>query len=268
MQSLRFAQLRGTQMLPTIAVNYVVAFLASFTVLLFRSEGLPSVSPWLPLGMGAFNGVLFISSVPFLLGSFGSTGVGVTTATLRGATLIPVLVSWYAFQEPMNSFRWIAVGLLLPAMFMIRPRDATRPDLTVKTDLFLLALFVNAGLIQTMHKLAEVYLEVGQQEIYKTTVFGTAALISLVILLVQRRIPSHRDVKFGCLLGLINTCTILFLMIALNHVPAVVLYPSVSSLTILINVVLSWRLWNETLLRRQLVGIALVIAILCLVNVK
>ena len=175
MQSLRFAQLRGTQMLPTIAVNYVVAFLASFTVLLFRSEGLPSVSPWLPLGMGAFNGVLFISSVPFLLGSFGSTGVGVTTATLRGATLIPVLVSWYAFQEPMNSFRWIAVGLLLPAMFMIRPRDATRPDLTVKTDLFLLALFVNAGLIQTMHKLAEVYLEVGQQEIYKTTVFGTAA---------------------------------------------------------------------------------------------
>jgi multidrug transporter EmrE-like cation transporter len=266
MQSLRFAQRSGVDMLSVIVVNYIVAFLASLAVLLIRGGNFHDASPWIPLGMGSVTGVLFIVSVPFLLGGFGTAGVGVTTATIRAATLIPVLVSWYAFEEPMNSFRWTAIALLVPAMIMIRPRDATRPHLTIKTDLFLLALFVNAGLIQTMHKVAEFNLAGPQEEIYKTTIFGTAAMIASAIVLARRRLPTFQASMFGLMIGLINTCTILFMLKALNAVPAVILFPTVSSLTILINVVLSWKLWDETLLRRQVGGIALAITILCLVN--
>ncbi len=266
MQGLRFGQRRGADMLSVLAVNYVVAFLVSLSVFLIRLEGWDAPLGGLPLAMGAVNGVLFVWSIPFLLGGFGTAGVGVTTATLRAASIIPVLVSWYAFGESMNQYRWIAVALLLPAMILIRPRDPTRPHLTLKTDLFLLVLFLNAGCIQTTHKLADINLDVSQQDFYKMVIFGIAAMILAGILLAKRRVPTVMAVGLGIVVGIVNAGTVFSLLMALHRIPAVIFFPSVSSLTILINVIVSWRLWQETLLRRQVGGIALAIAILCLVN--
>ena len=59
---------------------------------------------------------------------------------------------------------------------------------------------------------------------------------------------------------------VLFVMLSLGAMPAVVFFPTSGSLIILCNVILSRWLWNEALLRRQIVGLAFAIAIVVLTN--
>ena len=268
LQAVRFAQHRGHDMLSIITVNYMVAFLVTAGIFVLRGGGWGDSSPWISLRLGLFNGFLFIVTFPLLLACLSNAGVGVTSASIRIACLAPVIVSWLAWGESMNPYRWAAVALLPVAMVLIRPRDPFRPNFTAKADVCLLAMFLLNGLIQTTHKFAEISLVPAQQEVYKTALFGTAATLGSAALLLRGRLPELEGVKISVFIGVFNAATLFAAIMAMDQIPAVILFPTGSSLIIALHVIISWRLWKETLLGRQIGGLLLALAVVFLVNVK
>ena len=59
----------------------------------------------------------------------------------------------------------------------------------------------------------------------------------------------------------------LFLLFALSVLLAVIVFPSKSSLSILLSLALGWILWRESLTNRQLVGCGLAIVTVVLANI-
>lgn len=267
MQILRCGQGKGVNTLAAVAVNYVIAFLFSAGFMLLRGEATSRELAFHAAAVGVVNGVLFFAHVPFVLGSFSIAGVGVTTALTRAGIVIPALVAWYAWGEAMTVARWLALGLVPPAMLLLRPSNGNGHKLTARADATLVMCLLVAGVILTIHKYAEVHFDSGGNEVYKVALFGAAALSSVGYVLVRRIPCARRDVGVGVALGAANAATLLFVMFGLAVVPATVFYPTTGCLTLCLNVIAAYWLWREALVKRQAWGIAVAVAILVLANV-
>jgi len=165
-QLLRYSQRRGATVLPVCAVNYVVAAILSTGALaVFGWRGL-LVDQWPAAALGAVNGVLYVVTLVVLLASYRLVGVGITSAVMAMGTLIPVLVSWSIWSEPMTPFRWGAVALLPLAMILLRPAGADGHKLTFKADAVMCLAFVMAGTIGTIHKASDECAPAGSRGVY------------------------------------------------------------------------------------------------------
>ena len=265
-QIMHYGQRRETYVLSFVAVNYVIASVV--TTVVWRSKGLDlgGIQVWPTVVTGFINGVLFFSHIPFVFGAFRMAGVGAATAIGRSGVVLPALVAWYAWGETMTPQRWLALALVPFAMFLLRPPDRSCRRLTVKADAFLLGyLFIGAGIL-VVHKYADIHFSPGEQEIYKVSLFTTAAVTSVSYVVLRRISCTIRDMRVGMSLGLCNAAALLFVMLGLASVPAVVFYPTSACLSICMNVFASRWLWKETLVAKQLAGVLLTIAIVVLTN--
>jgi drug/metabolite transporter (DMT)-like permease len=201
-----------------------------------------------------------------VLAAYRVVGVGITAALTRAGIVIPSVIAWFAWSETMTPYRWIALGLVPVAMVMMRRHETTQPHLTLRGDMVLLATFAMAGVILTIHKYADVHFDTEQREAYKTVLFLVAALSSLSYAIAKRVQFTRHDVVLGTVIGVTNAMILLLVLVCLARMPAVVFYPTSASLDICLNVIVSRFAWNETLLKRQLAGVALAIGVVLLTN--
>ena len=267
MQTLRYGQRREVHLYSAVAVNYLIAFA---TVLLL--SGLLHANgdarlPWHAIIAGAATGVLFFGHVPIILGCFRKAGVAVTTAIGGCSPIVPVVVGWAVWEEAMTTHRWIALAIVPIAMWLLRPGNVGRFQLTLATDLLLLANFAGGGVIYTMQKYADVHFELEKQEVYKVSLFGMAAVISILFAVITKVPLKRRDLGVGIMLGLLNATTLTFTLLGLGLVASVVFYPTATCLMVCLNVTMARLLWHEQLKPRQLAGVALALAVIALTNV-
>ena len=266
MQTLRYGQLRELHVYSVIAVNYVVATAAVFGV-----SGLHTITgtlpmPWHSVAAGAATGALYFTHILITLGCFRTAGVGVTVAVGGCSLIIPAVVGWAVWEESMTVYRWIALVLVPPATWIMRPGNGMRPRLTLVSDALLFANFAAAGLVSTMQKYADVHFFAESKEVFKVSLFGFAAVCSIVFTLLRKLPLRRRDVGVGVVLGLINAASLIFTLLALQVIASVVLFPTSMCLVICINTALSRFLWKERLKPRQYVGIAFAMLIIVLIN--
>jgi len=92
---------------------------------------------------------------------------------------------------------------------------------------------------------------------------GSACYVAL------RRLRYRKpEILLGSVLGFFNVFTLFFTLLALSVVPAVVFFPTSLCSLIILNLFISWMLWKEKLIMRQLFGIALAMAVVILVNLN
>ena len=265
MQTLRYGQ-QALHVYAIVAVNYVVATIAVFTVSGLQMTTMGMTIPWHPMAIGAATGVLYISHIPITLGCFRRAGVGVTVAVGGCSLIVPALAGWAVWEESMTVYRWLALALVPPAMWIMRPGNGLRSRLTLTTDVLLIANFAASGLVYSLQKYADVYFVAENREIFKVTLFGTAALSSLLFA-IYRRTPFHRrDIGAGILLGLLNAATLIFTLLALQVMAAVVFFPTSMCLVIGINAVTARFLWQERLKHRQYAGLICALIVIALIN--
>ena len=174
-QSLRYAQKRDVGVFKVSAVNYVAAAILSAGMLAVTWPNVRLAGQWQAVALGAANGVLYFLTLLALLASYRLAGIGITSAFMAMGVLIPVLVSWCAWSEPMSAFKWAAAALLPAAAILMRPAGGPSPRVTLKGDAALGLVLLASGALGTIHKSFTVYAEPGSRLVYQTVLFMAAA---------------------------------------------------------------------------------------------
>jgi len=263
---LRAIQRRGGDLFTAVAVNYVVAAALSAALLVARG-GTGDGGSVAVLAFGTANGILYFLHLVLIQASYRIAGVGITTALIGAGAVIPVITSWAVWGEPMTPLRWGAALLLIPAMWLLRPRSNGTRRLTAKADTILALVCAVAGTVGVLHKAAAMRAPVQRDPTYQLALFVAAAVCSGAYALARRRPWSARAALSGSALGLTNFFATVCLLGALAALPATVVFPITSPSSIAANTILARFLWHERLTPRQFVGMVLAIAVVVLASV-
>jgi len=266
-QNLRYSQHRGARDLSVVAVNYVVAAVVTGGFLLCAHNAGKVSAPRLALILGAINGVLYAVHLLALMSAIRLAGVGIAVALLcAGTVFLPSLVAWLRWGENMTAPRLVAIVFVPVASYLLRPRgDRTKP-LTLKSEAVLAFISLGAGVISTIHKATDVYLPKDALITYQTVLFATAFLTAVAGLFLLKQGVRPGEVVYGVLIGAPNALATRCILLAIGVLGVVVVYPVTSSATIVGNVVIAWLFWKERHAPRQIVGIALAVAAVVLIN--
>ena len=264
MQMLRYGERHGGNVLGLAAVNYVIATFSVTILAMLHVRGIGLDMSGLAIAGGFVSGLVYFLSLIAQLGAFKTAGVGIVSAANRSAVVVPAVVAWACWGEAMTAYRWMALAMIPPAMYLMRPAGSGRQPITFKAEAMLIGCFLFAGVSGTLFKAAEVYLDAAQQETYKIVLFATAAVWTGLTASIRRTPLTRHDVVAGALLGVCNTLTLISVLLALAVIPAVILYPTTGCLMIFLNVILGRWLWKETFSKRQVVGLLLALVIVAL----
>ena len=89
---------------------------------------------------------------------------------------------------------------------------------------------------------------------------------SVVLCLIRKQSLCWQDVLFGVLLSVPNYLSTRFLLLSLNHLPAVVVFPSFSAGTIVLATLAGILLFKEKLTLRKGLALLVILAALVLLN--
>ena len=121
-------------------------------------------------------------------------------------------------------------------------------------------------MIGTLHKWVSFIAPASALPGYQTCLYAVAALLSVGYVVYRRTRPTGREAWVGMSLGLLNAGLTVSIMLALGLLAAAIVFPVAACSIVALNAILGWRLWGERLAGWQIVGVALVPAIVVLVN--
>lgn len=247
-----------------LAANYLVCFLlaacyAGFDRLFPAGDGL------LPaLGMGVFNGILYLGGFVMMQRSVKKNGVVLSSVFMKLGLLVPMALSIFLFGE-MPTVLQIA-GFILAVLAIILINFKKDGSSATAVGGLLLLLLMNGG----GDAMSKVFEEMGSPALSNQFLFYTfLAAFALCVLLVifTREKPDITSILFGLLIGIPNFFSAKFLLMALQDVPAVIAYPTFSVAGLLVVTLAGVLFFKERLEKRQWVALAIIAAALVLLNV-
>lgn len=247
-----------------LAANYLVCFLlaacyAGFDRLFPAGDGL------LPaLGMGVFNGILYLGGFVMMQRSVKKNGVVLSSVFMKLGLLVPMALSIFLFGE-MPTVLQIA-GFILAVLAIILINFKKDGSSATAVGGLLLLLLMNGG----GDAMSKVFEEMGAPALSNQFLFYTflAAFVLCVLLVIfTRETPDIASILFGLLIGIPNFFSAKFLLMALQDVPAVIAYPTFSVAGLLVVTLAGVMFFKERLEKRQWVALAIIAAALVLLNV-
>jgi len=260
--------------LQAIVVNYIVACICGFIAFNGPIDiNAISQSQWfLPtLGLGA----LFILIFNLMALTTQRAGLSVTSVATKMSLVIPILFGLLFYKESINSLKIIGIVLALVAVYLTSTRKSENKHPIGASVLILpLLVFLGSGIIDTAIKyLEDSYVGIDEVPLFSSTVFGAAALLGIVFLLIGQlrgkvRLKA-RNILGGIALGVPNYFSIYFLVHALR-------IPSLESSTVftlnnvaivLCSTLVGIGFFKEKLTVKNWVGISLAIISILLVAI-
>jgi len=263
--TVRSSQRAGCHFLAVGSVNYITA--ALLHIAMAGARGFSSLHPqtvWIGiLGGMAYGGAYFV-----LLQFMHLRGIPITAVVMRLGVLFPLLFSLLLWGESASSlqlFGALFAFLSLP-LLAVNPAQAAK-GLHTRSVLLLIALFLGTGAcalsIRGYHQTGIR----GEEDLFFTVLFASAALILLGTWLLTRGRVSPKDVSYGVAVGLTNGLNNRFLIASLQVLPSIVVYPIFTTGALVLTIIYSWIVWRERANRREMSGIALAAVGVVLMNV-
>ena len=216
------------------------------------------------LGMGVFNGALYLFSFILLQYNTGKSGVVLSSVFMKLGLLVPFVVSIVFFHEVPTWLHSIGFVLAVGAIVLMHFEKGNNE----KTSLLpLIALLLLGGGANAMSKVFDTLgaPALSQQFLFYT--FASAFLLCLTLVLAKKERPKAADILWGLLIGIPNFFSSKFLLASLSHLPAVVAYPTFSVGTILLVTVAGVLAFKEKLGKRQWIAMAAILVALILLNI-
>ena len=251
--------------------NYLTCVVIALAALLPTPALLVSGSgtAWL---CGSITGVLFVVSLLAMQNSIRVNGATLTSAFSRLGLLIPLAASIAFLGERPEMWDFIGLALALGALILISGGNAgsggagERPQ----TALLLFTLLAG-GFSDAMHKVFERVGSRDEDRLYIFCLFATAALLTAVLTLLEKRKSGKRllpaELAMGILVGIPNYFSSFLLLKSLSSMPAFLVYPLFSTGTILAVTAFSVPVFHERLTKRQLIGVGLILVAVALLNI-
>ncbi len=249
--------------------NYLTCILIA--LLLMPDRSLILTGSRTTLLCGALGGLLFVAGLVTLQSSVRLNGASLSAAFAKLGLLVSLAVSLLCFGERPGELQLIGALLVLPAMLLIHAgsRGPSEEGAARSFPLLLLTLLAG-GCADTMAKVFERLGSRTEDVAYFFWLFLTAALFTALLALRERRRTGKRillrELAAGVAVGVPNYYSSFLLLRALEKLPAFLVYPVFSAGTIVLVTLFSSLLFREKPLRKQMLGLLLILAALVLLN--
>lgn len=275
---LRLSQAQTRRPFTAVAINYLVAALAcaGWTVLTGGRLHAPA------LILGTIAGITYVSSMVLQLPAMRNSGVSVTGAVLQLSMMVPVGVAVWRFHELPSAHQSAGIAVTLLALPILSASSAVSlPGQKQGLSLPLFWLFLSAGTSQVMMKEFSVVSPPTDLPLYCAALFTASTLSTLLWigltgdtgrprgdgeLAAPRRWTSEG--VLGVVLGSVNLLQLVCLLLALQALPALVVFPASAALGILSNAAASLVIWKERPRAAGWLGIALAVVAVLLLSWK
>lgn len=246
-----------------LAANYLMCLLlgawyAGFQLFPVREAGFP-----VTVGMGAVNGILYLAGFVLLQYNTRKNGVVLSSVFMKLGLLVPMVLSIFLFGEIPTRLQCMGFILAVGAILLINYEKGTSFS-GAKLPLVLMLLAGGSG--DAMSKVFEVYGPGAYGDLFLFYTFASAFLLCTVLILVKKEHPDKYALLFGALVGIPNFFSAKFLLLALGHLPAVIVYPTFSVATILVVTLAGLFLFKERLGKAQWLALTVILAALVMLN--
>ena len=248
--------------------NYLVCALLAFCLLSDRSEVLRgSPVTWL---CGVAGGFLFVGGLICMQSSVRRSGAALTAAFAKLGLLVPLIISTVWFHERPGKVQLLGIGLALTAILILNGRREPGDASPAPSLLLPLMTLLLVGASDGMSKVFERLGSRAEDALYFLYVFTVAALLAGLLVLLEKRRSGRGltwgDLGRGAAVGVPNYFSSYWLLLSLERLEAVLVFPAFSVGTILTVTVLGALLFHERLGRRQLWGLGCILIALVLLN--
>ena len=254
--------------------NYGVAFFVSLMFYLFGSSSgttyeIFESADWLSvLGIGIPAGVCFFLSFVSYQISVNENGASLSGMFGKLGILLPMVIAIFLWHEVPSFVQFIGILLAFGAMIYVNYSPSDIKGHAIKRSL--LYLFLTGGLAEFSSKLFQKLGQADDKNLFLFIVFFTAFCLSLYKTRQADVVVGSslkKDYFMGALVGIPNLLSSVFLISALNAIPATIAFPIYSSGAIALITLGSYLLFGEAIGFKARVGLILTMIAMVLVNI-
>ncbi len=259
---LRISESHVQHKMVMFATNYITGFLLSL-IFIFSEHGPSLAMDDIDAAFGIISGVMYLMSFVLYQYNIKKNGVVLAATFMKLGVLIPILFSIFLFHEIPGIFQKIGFGVALLAILLIYVEKTGQKS---KAKIWLIILLLVGGFTDV---LAKFYEELGQADhnnAYLLCTFGTAAIVSIAIAWKKKERPVWKDVAWGIAVGVPNLLTAKFLLLSLQEMDGIVVYPVYNVATIFLVGMAGVLFFKERLSKQKWIGYVLVIAAILMLN--
>ena len=255
--------------LQAIVVNYVTACICG----LLLNKGVFRVteivqSDWFIPAFGL--GFLFITIFNVMALTAQKNGLSVASVASKMSVIIPIVFGIYVYNESIENQKIVGIALALVAVYLTSLKAKDNAVLTQSIYLPII-LFFGSGIIDTS---VNHYAPDNDIPIFSATIFAIAGTIGFTLLgyksIKQKQHFKLKSVPFGIALGVINYCSIYFLLKALrvDGFESSSIFTINNVVIVGISALIGLLLFKERISRKNWVGIFLAMVAIILVTLS
>ena len=222
-------------------------------------------SSGLTILLGGLSGVMFLANFLFYKYNMKHNGVVMSATFMKLGVLVPTIMAVAVFGEMPRMTQVIGIFVAIGAIVLINfEKDALSEG---KHMLFLILLLLLSGFTDSMANVFDKIADPAQKDTYLLATFGTAFLITVILAYAKKIKVGKMDVLFGALIGIPNYFSSRFLILSLQEIDAVLVYPTYSVATMITIAVAGILIFHEKISPKKLCALGLILLALVLLNV-
>ena len=214
---------------------------------------------------GAITGILYLVSFMALKTNMQYNGVVLSSTFMRLGVLIPTAIAIIIFKEVPKFSQIIGFIIAIMAIILINFDKEGIKEGSKKT--WLLGLLVLNGLGDSMANIFDKLGNPSYGDGYLIMTFLVALLLSIALTFKDKQAINCYDIFFGILVGVPNYYSARFLLLALNSMNAVIVYPVYSIATMIAITSAGVLCFKEKLNRQKLIALLMIMVALALLNI-
>ncbi|MCB0516633.1 MAG: DMT family transporter [Chitinophagales bacterium] len=255
----------NVQRFPAIVINYFVAAACGIFFLFADGQQLFDAAPqWLPFSL--LLGTLFVVGFYLIAKTTQEVGVGASSVASKLSMIIPVMVAFVAYKEPITLYKILGISLALCSVFLVSIKSKEEwSNLTHHLKLPFVVLVLSGFIEILVDYCRRFYLQDSDFSKFLVFSFGFAGVLGLILLsgnLIRRKASvGMREIVAGIVLGIPNYFSIFFLLKALKHTNwgSSVIFPLNNILIILIATLGGYLFFGEKLTPQNRLGALLAV---------
>jgi drug/metabolite transporter (DMT)-like permease len=181
-----------------------------------------------------------------------------------------VLYAMLCWGESPSLLQGAGLVVFCAAILLLMPGDPRkmRQQENSREFILLAGLFFVTGFCGVATKRFSAIAPIEMRGVFLMFLFGTTGVIALIAMLVRKEMPNKTELFLGMLLGTCNLAGNNYIVLALEALGGLIVFPVGSAAAILITAVLAVLIWKESLSRKAWIGIVLYSLSVILINLK
>lgn len=249
--------------------NYVICSICSL-FFIGNIEGIPNNEFIFPIWFGILTGFGYLGCFLLLELNIRKNGVVLSSTFSKLGLIVPIFIAIVFYHEVPSPLKIIGIILALVAIIIMNV-ELKKNDIESKSfnlmNLLLILLLIFGGLTDASSTIFEHTALFELKGLFLSIIFISALFISLIILIIEHKKVSYKDVLFGIFIGIPNYFSSYFLINSLKTLNAVVVYPTYSVSAIVIITIVGLLFFKEKLKIKEIIGMIIIIASIILLNV-